>query len=66
MSSNSMNINNNEDIIASSKSQDVSSENRLSVDSILNALRSKLQAGHGECIYKLVDPSKCIFEIEIP
>lgn len=33
-------------------------ENNLSVDSLVETLRNKLEAGRGECIYRLGDPCK--------
>lgn len=33
-------------------------ENTLTADSIFETLRGKLEAGQGECIYKLSDPCK--------
>lgn len=48
---------------ADSISTRVESETResdvgLTVDEIVETLRNKLESGHGECIYKLVNPCK--------
>lgn len=51
--------NNNEEIDSGAASYNGPYENRLSVDSIVEALRIKLESGHGECIYQLSDPCKC-------
>lgn len=34
------------------------SDGCLTVDEIVETLRNKLETGHGECIYKLVNPCK--------
>lgn len=49
-------LTNNNNTKTPSMVQDANGENKSYVDSIVEALRIKLEVGNGECIYKLSDP----------